>query len=64
MMPTYEMQVLMDVGKSVKDWRSIRPTYGQAYQFTTREEAWARLCACYPDAPRDEVRVIEVVRVK
>lgn len=61
----FEMQVLVTVesttyGKpTVQQWKSVCQD-GKPYQYDTYNEAWDMLCKCYPDAIREEVRVIEV----
>ncbi len=57
----FEMQVLVENHAThKKEWKSVRPTGGQPYQYETREEAQRTLEMCYADALVEEVRVIEV----
>ena len=57
----YEMQILIyNQETHKKEWKSVHPTHGKAYQYKTFQEAVDMLEMCYPDEPREELRVIKV----
>lgn len=42
-----------------KEWRAVRPTGGQPYEYATREEAEKMAALCYgdPRTPADDVAI-------
>jgi hypothetical protein len=55
----FQIQVKIQMAPGRYEWKSIRPTGGQPYTFPTKEAASKMLRMCYPDEPRENVRVIE-----
>jgi hypothetical protein len=55
----FQIQVKIQVAPGQYEWKSVCPTGGQPYNFSTQEEADRMLRMCYPDELRENVRVIE-----
>jgi hypothetical protein len=56
----YEMQFNFENPETKKrEWKSIRPTNGQPYQYETEAEARKMLDMCYPDQLEEHKRVIK-----
>lgn len=63
-MKSFYIQVLCDCAYSEsREWRSVRPTNGAPYSYSTREEAERVMRMCYPDESSEIVRVVEVPNV-
>ena len=50
-----ELQTSTGTGRRV--WGAIRPTRGARYEYNTQNEARTMLNICYPDTPREWLRV-------
>ena len=58
----YQMQIQVrteENGVPRYEWKSVRPTDGQPYEYETSQKAWEMLNMCYPETP--EKRVIETL---
>ena len=67
-MKHYAIELLVSVVSSetkerTKEWRKMRPSdSNEYYNFKTKEEAERILRMCYPNAIREEVRIVETTR--